>query len=276
MAYNARGDRTEIKRYADLAGTQQLRRSTFDHDAKGRLTDIVHRDARDAVFADYDYFYDWADQLVSETHHGQTSNYTHDATGQLTDADHSAQADEGYQYDANGNRIGGGNVVGPNNQVLSDGTFNYAYDNEGSLIRKTDIATGEYTEFEYDHRNRLVHGTVKSAGGVILREVSYTYDVFDRLIARTVDADGAGPQAAETLHTVYNGQQAWADFGAAGNVLARYLFGQAMDEIIARYRPGEGTAWYLTDHLGTVRDIVNALGQLINHVEKRKGVRFIY
>ncbi len=40
-----------------------------------------------------------------------------------------------------------------------------------------------------------------------------------------------------------------------------------MDEILARWRPGEGTAWYLTDHLGTVRDIVNALGQLINHID---------
>ncbi len=56
---------------------------------------------------------------MRETHHGQTSNYTNDSTGQLTAADHSAQTDENYQYDANGNRIGGGYVVGPNNQVLS-------------------------------------------------------------------------------------------------------------------------------------------------------------
>ena len=29
----------------------------------------------------------------------------------------------------------------------------------------------------------------------------------------------------------------------------------------------EGTAWYLTDHLGTVRDIVDAAGSLVDHIE---------
>ncbi len=116
--------------------------------------------------------------------------------------------DEGYLYDANGNRIGGAYVIGPNNQVLSDGTYNYDYDAEGNLIKRTDIVSGEYTEFEYDHRNRLVHGTIKSSGGVILREVTYTYDIFDRLIARKVDIDGAGPQPAENMYTTYDGDHA--------------------------------------------------------------------
>ncbi|MBN2216250.1 MAG: hypothetical protein JW719_02620, partial [Pirellulales bacterium] len=89
------------------------------------------------ILADYDYAFDLADQLAQETHHGQTSVYTHDNTGQLTAADHSVQTDETYAYDANGNRTGGGYVVGPNNQILSDGTYNYAYDNEGNLLTKT-------------------------------------------------------------------------------------------------------------------------------------------
>ena len=107
----------------------------------------------------------------------------------------------------------------------------------------------------------------KSPGGIILREVTYTYDVFDRRIAQTTDADGAGPQPPETTRFVYDGAHVWADFDAAGNVTARYLFGQTIDELLARYRPGEGTAWYLTDHLGTVRDIVNAAGAVINHLD---------
>jgi RHS repeat-associated protein len=158
-------------------------------------------------------------------------------------------------------------VVGPNNQILSDGTFTYDHDNEGNVIRKTEIATGEYTEFEYDHRNRLVRGTVKSAGGIILREVVNRFDVFDRRIARTADLDGAGAQPATTVFTVFDGVHAWADYDVSGNVLARYLYGALVDEIVARFRPGEGTAWYLTDHLGTVRDLVNAAGVLINHID---------
>jgi hypothetical protein len=53
---------------------------------------------------------------------------------------------------------------------------------------------------------------------------------------------------------------AWADFDELGNVTVRYLFGDGTDEILARFRNGDETAWYLTDHLGTVRDIVDDAG----------------
>ena len=36
------------------------------------------------------------------------------------------------RYDENGNRTVSGYVLGPNNQVLSDGTYNFAYDHEGN------------------------------------------------------------------------------------------------------------------------------------------------
>jgi RHS repeat-associated protein len=45
------------------------------------------------------------------------------------------------------------------------------------------------------------------------------------------------------------------------------VFGDSVDELIARYRSGEGTAWHLADHLGTVRDIVDASGTLIDHFD---------
>jgi hypothetical protein len=49
---------------------------------------------------------------------------------------------------------------------------------------------------------------------------------------------------------------ALADFDALGNVTLRYLFGDAVDEIVARWTPGDATAWYLTGHLCTIRDLV--------------------
>jgi RHS repeat-associated protein len=266
FAYNANGDRTSIERFADLAGLSLVGRTVLGYDDKRRLTDITHRNSADSILADYDYIRDLADQLISETHHGQTSTYAHDSAGQLLSATHSGQPNEGYAYEANGNRQAAGVNIGLNNQILSDGTYNYTYDAEGNLTRKTEIGTGQYTEFFYDHRNRLVRGTVKSAGGIILREVLYTYDVFDRNIARTVDSDGAGPAQSETRYTIYDGSDTWADYDSSGTVLTRYLFGDRIDEIMARWRPSEGTSWYLTDHLGTVRDIVNATGILIDTI----------
>ena len=139
----------------------------------------------------YNYVRDLAGQITQWTHHGQTIDFTHDLAGQLTAADYTTQADESYAYDANGNRTSGGATIGPNNQILFDGTYDYDYDAEGNLICKTEIATGEFTEYVYDHRNRMTAATTYSSGGIILEEVEFTYDVFDRRIAKTVDADGA-------------------------------------------------------------------------------------
>ncbi len=224
-------------------------------------------DALDAFFANYEYLFDPAGQLTQEIINGESSNYGYDGLGQLIGADRATGTDEAFAFDANGNRTGNGYIVGPNNQILSDGTFNYAYDNEGNMVRKTEIATGNITEYTWDHRNRLVRVTERSAGGIILKESNYTYDVFDRRIAKSVDWDGAGPQPAERTLFIYDRVNTWADFNEAGDLIARYLYGNKIDELLARLWPGEGTSWYLTDHLGTVRDLVNALGQLVNHID---------
>jgi RHS repeat-associated protein len=46
----------------------------------------------------------------------------------------------------------------------------------------------------------------------------------------------------------------------------RYLYGPGVDMILAR-RDGSGTdAWYLPDHLGSVRDIANTSGTILDHI----------
>lgn len=54
--------------------------------------------------------------------------------------------------------------TGPGNRLLSDGTFNYQYDNEGNMVTKMEIATGMRTEYGWDYRNRLVQVVVQNAG----------------------------------------------------------------------------------------------------------------
>jgi len=145
---------------------------------------------------------------------------------------------------------------------LTDAT----YTGTGGFTRAGLVGTGNEGAYTYDHRNRMTSASTYTSGDVLLQEVEFTYDLFDRRIAKTVDDDGAGANPAETMYTVYDGQHAWADYDESENVLARYLFGDRIDEIIARWTPSDGTAWYLTDHLGTVRDIVDDAGDLINTV----------
>ena len=136
------------------------------------------------------------------------ADYIYDRTGQLLDAVYTGadvipeQVDEYYRYDLGGNRTdsylhGTSYVTGTANQLLSDGIHNYDYDLEGNMVKKTEIATGEVTTFEYNQRNRMVRAVTWSSdpdsGGIILSEEEYTYDAHNRRIRILTDADGAGP-----------------------------------------------------------------------------------
>ena len=242
---------TEARRFSDATGTNQIGRTETAYDDTGRRLRITHLDGSDIVLANYEYEFDNANRITRQVIDDDIVDYTYDATGQLLTADHSDPniLDEFYVYDLNGNRIeshlhGSDYLTGPNNQLLSDGEFNYEYDDEGNQVRRTNIETGEVTEFEYDHRNRQTRSTTRTSGGIITSESQFVFDVFGRRIAIINDADGAGPDAAVRENIVYDGNNAWADFNEAGEAIARYLFGDGIDSNIARWRAGEGTAWY--------------------------------
>lgn len=89
---------------------------------------------------------------------------------------------------------------------MSDGTYSYDYDNEGNLIGKSEIATGEVTEYEWDYRNRLTGVVVKDSNGNVITRVEYSYDAMNRRIAKIVDPDGDGSTPVEEEHFVYDGE----------------------------------------------------------------------
>lgn len=260
LEYDARGLTTTVRRYSDDVAGTLVGSSQYEFDSVGRITDNHHRDALDEVIAEYIYTYNPAGELISASHHGQDELYTYDPSGQLTAALYSVQENEFFSYDLVGNRVGDDYVIGPNNQLESDGTYEYFYDHEGNLIRKSEILTGNYTLYEYDHRNRLVRATeFTSDGSSVLSDTEYRYDMFNNRVAMTVDG-------VTTLHIYDPDGSIWADLDAGGQVVARYLLGSQVDELVARMRPGEGIAWYLTDRQGTIYDITNALGNIVNTV----------
>jgi RHS repeat-associated protein len=108
--------------------------------------------------------------------------------------------------------------------------------------------------------------TVKNDLGEIIRTAEYTYDVYNQRIAKTVDTDGDGSLAAVTERFVYGRDQNIAlVLDENGNVNHRYLFGNGVDQIEADESNGN-VLWALTDHLGSVRDIVDDSGTVLNHV----------
>jgi RHS repeat-associated protein len=71
-----------------------------------------------------------------------------------------------------------------------------------------------------------------------------------------------------TRATLYDGQTPLLDFNGSGSVTARYMsVPNAIDEILSRETSGGVVAWYITDRLGTVRDLINNSGSVIDHVD---------
>ncbi len=235
--------------------------TAFGYDNADRLTSIAHTSSVAGSLSSFGYGYDAADRLTSYTGPDGSLAYTYDGTNQLTGV--SGSASESFAYDANGNRAGGGYATGVGNRLTSDGTYTYTYDAEGNRLTKTRVSDGQVTSYSYDERNRLTGVQVRTAGGVLVADEQYTYDALNRRIAVLADPDGAGPLPATRLWTVYRGDNAWADFDGSGTLQTRYLFGLGMDSLIARVPASGSVGWYLTDNIGSVRQIVTTGGTVL-------------
>ncbi len=165
-----------------------------------------------------------------------------------------------YAYDLNGNPNSTGYSTGAGNELTNSPGVTYTYDNDGNLVTaKTSSVTTTYT---YDYENRLT--SVDQNGTVI---ATYTYNALGQRIA--IDDSGT------KTWTVYNGTSAdanpYADFTSSGAVSVRYLFGPAVDQILARTSSSGTTAWYLTDQLGSVRFIEDTSGDVLDAISYERS-----
>ena len=133
----------------------------------------------------------------------------------------------------------------------------------------------EHRGFSYDFRNRLTNVEV---GGTVV--ATYVYDALNRRIG--IDDNGT------QTWTVYDGTNAYADFNGSGTLKDRYLYGPAVDELLARTSSGGDTAWYISDKDGSVQVIYDAsagvvdtivydsFGQVVTETGASYGDRFKY
>ena len=92
--------------------------------------------------------------------------------------------------------------------------------------------------------------------------MTYTYDALDNRIG--MDENGT------QTWTLYDGSDPIMDFNGSGSLEMRYLngpTGQLVDTVLARESSGGTIAWYLPDRLGTIRDLINNSGSIIDHVD---------
>ncbi len=259
--YNNRNELTSLTRYSDVAGSTVVGTTVYGYDDAGKITAITNKSGAGATLSYYNYGYigNW----ISQEAWGSggtigTHTYGNDPTGQLTNADST-----NYQFDANGNRTMVGYQTGVANRLSNDGVFTYTYDSEGNLSQKSKGSGLETWYYSYDHRNLLTSVRQTSNGSTNLLTLTYTYDALDHLIKQEKWQSGG---STTTTRFSYDGRNVWAELDGSNNVQVRYVWGDATAQLFARI--DTATEWVLTDHLGTVRDIVSAAGTtVLDHIE---------
>jgi RHS repeat-associated protein len=258
LTYNKVNQITGLSRFSDLGGQSLVAETSYTYDQNQRLIELAHQKGANNL-ASYDYTFDAANKLTKIVSSiDGTVDYAYDSTNQLTGADHSTQADEAYQYDANGNRTNAGYQIGTNNQLQADGQFTYEYDGEGNRTKRTQVATGKVTEYVWDYRNRLTGVLFKNSAGVLEKNVEYIYDTNNLRIGKKIDG-------VVTERFVIDRNQLALVFDGLGAQKSRYLYGTQVDQVLAE-ESGAQVHWFLTDHQGTVKDVVDNAGIVIDHV----------
>lgn len=145
---------------------------------------------------------------------------------------------------AMGQALAGAVVAAPSEEVQS---FDYTYDDNGNLIRRTDGALTD--AYVYDAENRLIEADVQM--GDRPGHVVYAYDASGIRIGKT--ENGASTQYRIDHNTAYARVMDETD----GTVSGHYVYG---DDLISVRRDGVGKRYYLYDGHMSVRGLADETG----------------
>jgi YD repeat-containing protein len=156
------------------------------------------------------YGYDASDNLLSLMRGGSAAlqyNYSYNNVHQIVAKTASSSAYLWHPSTTGATTYGAVNGV---NEYPTVGSATYSYNGNGCL-------TGDGTwTYGYDTESRLLSATNSSTS------VSFEYDPLGRQLLKTV--------GSTKTEFIYSGLQRIADYDGSGNLLNRYVFGDALDE----------------------------------------------
>jgi len=231
-SYNANSALTQI----DEGGVLSL---TMTYNAVGNITQI--RNNNDYYHSEK-YSYDALRRLTSYQRGYLSGSYMYDVTAQVQ-----------YNMDAMGNRTqtiaqNGNNTSYSSNSMnayTAVGGVSMQYDAAGSLLND-----GQHS-YSYDYNHRMV--AVDNGNTAV-----YRYDALGRRVMRQT--------ATETLYYYYAGDQVIEERDASDVVVATYVYGDGIDNVLQMQRGGNDY-YYHKNHLGSVMAITDANGSVVEHYE---------
>jgi RHS repeat-associated protein len=238
FGYDALGRTTSL-------GRPNAVNSTLQYDAVSNLLSVLHQKGTTTIDGGT-YSYDAVGNRTTKTNklNNSTSNYAYDSLYQLTGITQGSNTPEAYTYDAVGNRLSSAAVpsysYNASNELLNAGPVSYTYDDNGNVLTKTD-STG-MTSYTWDFEDRLTSVNLPNASTTTLK-----YDPFGRRIQKGGSV------------FIYDNSRLIQESDTAGNLVARYIHGPAVDSPLAAYR-GSVSEFYQTDGLGSVTSLTNTSG----------------
>jgi RHS repeat-associated protein len=255
---NARGDLTELRRFSDSSGRDQVSQTFFSRNTtcSCQIDSITHiiRTNQPMPEAAMTFTRDLDGTITTLTEGTNNFGFIYDPAMQLSAAIRNGVVAESYAYDINGNRIAShlhaGYVTGPANRLIQAGPWMLSHDDEGNLVTKSNVVSGDWFMLVWDYRGRLTQVIKTNAATPASSVVTdYRYDPFDRRIAVI--------RNSITNWTYYDRDQPIADYvGTETTPIRLFASGESLDDLYAVWNRGQTNFWILTDQLGSVRRVL--------------------
>ena len=226
---------------------------TFGYDSFGSLGSYTARTGTTAVYDETVTLRDALDRIttVTETVQGTatTYDYVYDTRGRLTDVNKNGAGFSHYDFDANGNRTAGPSAgvtatYDAQDRLLTSGGRTYTYGANGEL--KTKVESGQTTTYTYDVVGNLTQ--VALPGSIT---IDYIADAKGRRVGRK--RNGALVQGF-----LYSNQlRIAAELDSTNGVVSTFTYGTKANVPDLMQKAGVPYR-IITDHLGSVRLVVNA------------------
>jgi RHS repeat-associated protein len=207
----------------------------------GNRTKVVENSGRTVNYS-YDELNRLTQEAIADPSLGnRTIDYTFDLVGNRLSRNDSVAGLTTYAYDAN-NRL--------TQTTLSSVTTQFAYDRNGSMIRRSNGADTTVYDWINDGENRL--RGVTTTNGTQTKQLEFLYDAQGTRVATIDDGNRTNYLTGWSL------PQVLLEYDAQGNILKDYTYGTGL----IRTRTAGTEAFYHADGLGSTRMLTNASGSI--------------
>jgi RHS repeat-associated protein len=253
----------------DLAGNRQTKSDSnntsggYVYDDANRLLSVDHQ-KNGVSFVKEDYAYNSVNDRTSRTETiGNTAkldSYGYDPIDEVQSVRYNANGNTqdrlvGYNYDATGNRSGSNGVtdsVNGNstyaanglNQYITAGALTPIYDNNGNMTSQ------DGWSYTYDGLNRMTGANNASSGTNIV----CAYDGQNRCVSRTINGT--------VTFFYYDKWNLLEEQSGSGALIARYVHGPKIDDLVAKVTGPGVVSYYHQDGLGSTTALTDSSGNV--------------